>query len=165
MGIEAIYRRSNTSKPEPGHKIFPYLLPYVPVTQPNQAWAMDVTYVPMSRGFIYLAAAVDWISRKVLSWRVSISLDTSFCIEAVECEADRGRRPRKLPNTGAPWQADDLQYGSRQPGRAQSVVATRLCRRLRSPSAWTAAAPGVTTSSYGRGRGALSGGRDGVFES
>jgi putative transposase len=65
MGIEAIYRRSNTSKPEPGHKILPCLLRYVPVTQPNQVWAMDITYVPMARGFIYLAAVVDWISRKV----------------------------------------------------------------------------------------------------
>ena len=86
MGIEAIYRRPNTSKPEPGHKIFPYfsLLSNVPVTQPNQVWAMDITYVPMARGFVYLAAVVDWFSRRVLAWRVSISLDTSFCIEAVE---------------------------------------------------------------------------------
>jgi putative transposase len=84
MGIEAIYRRPNTSKPEPGHKIFPYLLRKVPVTAPNHVWAMDITYVPMARGFVYLAAVVDWFSRRVLSWRVSISLDTSFCIEAVE---------------------------------------------------------------------------------
>ena len=84
MGIEAIYRRPNTSKPEPGHKIFPYLLRSVPVIQPNQVWAMDITYVPMARGFVYLAAVVDWFSRRVLAWRVSISLDTSFCIEAVE---------------------------------------------------------------------------------
>jgi putative transposase len=84
MGIEAIYRRPNTSKPEPGHKIFPYLLRNVPVTQPNQVWAMDITYVPMARGFVYLAAVVDWFSRRVLAWRLSISLDASFCIEAVE---------------------------------------------------------------------------------
>jgi putative transposase len=115
MGIEAIYRRPNTSKPEPGHKILPYFLRNVPVTQPNQVWAMDITYVPMARGFVYLAAVVDWLSRRVLAWRVSISLDTSFCIEAVEGEADRGRRPRKPPNTGALRQADDLQHGSGQP--------------------------------------------------
>lgn len=65
IGIEAICRRSNTSKPEPGQKIFPYLLRNVPVTQPNQVWAMDMTDVPMARGFICLAAVVDWISRKV----------------------------------------------------------------------------------------------------
>lgn len=84
MGIEAIYRRPNTSKPEPGHKIFPYLLRNVPVTQPNQVWAMDITYVPMARGFVYLAAVVDWFSRRVLAWRLSISMEASFCIEAVE---------------------------------------------------------------------------------
>ena len=93
MGIEAIYRRPNTSKPEPGHKIFPYLLRNVPVTQPNQVWAMDITYVPMARGFVYLAAVVDWFSRRVLAWRVSISLDTSFCIEAVEEALARHGKP------------------------------------------------------------------------
>lgn len=84
MGIEAIYRRPSTSKPEPGHKIYPYLLRNVAVTKPNQAWAMDITYIPMAKGFVYLAAVVDWFTRRVLSWRLSISMDTSFCIEAVE---------------------------------------------------------------------------------
>ena len=93
MGIEAIYRRPSTSKPEPGHKIFPYLLRNVPVTQPNQVWAMDITYVPMARGFVYLAAVVDWFSRRVLSWRVSISMDASFCIEAVEEALARHGKP------------------------------------------------------------------------
>jgi len=93
MGIEAIYRRPNTSKPAPGHKIFPYLLRKVPVTEPNQVWAMDITYVPMARGFVYLAAVVDWFSRKVLSWRLSISMDASFCIEAVEEAMARHGKP------------------------------------------------------------------------
>jgi putative transposase len=93
MGIEAIYRRPNTSKPAPGHKIFPYLLRKVPVTAPNQVWAMDITYVPMARGFVYLAAVVDWFSRKVLAWRLSISMDASFCIEAVEEALARHGRP------------------------------------------------------------------------
>ena len=93
MGIEAIYRRPNTSKPAPGHKIFPYLLRKVPVTHPNQVWVMDITYVPMARGFVYLAAVVDWFSRKVLSWRLSISMDASFCIEAVEEAMARHGRP------------------------------------------------------------------------
>jgi putative transposase len=84
MDIEAIYRRPNTSKPEPGHKICPYLLRKGRVTQPNQEWAMDIAYVPMARGFVYLAAVVDWFSRRVLAWRVSISIDASLCIEAVE---------------------------------------------------------------------------------
>ena len=84
MGIEAIYRRPNTSKPAPGHKVYPYLLRRLAVTQPNQVWAIDITYIPMARGFVYLAAVVDWFSRRVLAWRVSISMDVSFCIEAVE---------------------------------------------------------------------------------
>jgi putative transposase len=84
MGIEAIYRRPNTSKPAPGHKIYPYLLRKLPITSPNQVWAMDITYIPMVRGFVYLAAVVDWFSRKVLAWKLSITLDTTFCIEAVE---------------------------------------------------------------------------------
>ena len=93
MGIEAIYRRPNTSKPAPGHKIFPYLLRKVSVTAPNQVWAMDITYVPMARGFVYLAAVVDWFSRRVLAWRLSISMDASFCIEAVEEALARHGKP------------------------------------------------------------------------
>lgn len=84
MGIEAIYRRPNTSKSAPGHKIYPYLLRKLPITRPNQVWAMDISYIPMARGFVYLAAVVDWFSRKVLAWKLSITLDTAFCIEAVE---------------------------------------------------------------------------------
>jgi putative transposase len=80
MGIEAIYRRPNTSRPAPGHRIYPYLLPGMSITRPNQAWAMDISYIPMARGFIYLAAVVDWFSRRVLAWRLSITMDVSFCI-------------------------------------------------------------------------------------
>ena len=98
MGIEAIYRKPNTSKPAPGHKIYPYLLRDMDVTQPNQVWAMDITYIPMARGFIYLAAVVDWFSRRVLAWRLSISLDTSFCIEAVEEALSKNEKP-KIFNT------------------------------------------------------------------
>lgn len=83
MGIEAIYRRPNTSKPAPGHKIYPYLLRKLPVIRSNQVWAMDITYIPMARGFVYLAAVVDWFTRRVLSWRLSITLEVDFCIEAV----------------------------------------------------------------------------------
>jgi putative transposase len=84
MGLEAIYRKPNTSKPAPGHKIYPYLLRDVAVTRPNQVWATDITYIPMARGFVYLAAIVDWYSRRVLSWRVSITMEADFCIEALE---------------------------------------------------------------------------------
>ncbi|WP_353642688.1 IS3 family transposase [Mesorhizobium sp. WSM2239] len=93
MGIEALYRRPNTSKPAPGHKVYPYLLRNLPVTRPNQAWAMDITYIPMARGFVYLAAVVDWFSRRVLSWRLSITLEAAFCIEAVEEALARYGKP------------------------------------------------------------------------
>src|SRR5271167_4905924 len=84
MGITPLYRRPNTSKPAPGHKIYPYLLRSVAVERPNQAWAMDITYLPMARGFVYLAAVVDWFSRRVLAWRLSITMEVAFCLEAVE---------------------------------------------------------------------------------
>jgi len=84
MGIEAIYRKPNTSKPAPGHKIYPYLLRDVKVERANQVWATDITYIPMARGFVYLAAVVDWFSRRVLSWRVSITMEADFCVEALE---------------------------------------------------------------------------------
>jgi len=84
MGIEALYRKPNTSKPAPGHQIYPHLLRKLPVTRPNQVWAMDITYIPMARGFVYLAAVVDWFSRRALSWRLSITLEAAFCIEALE---------------------------------------------------------------------------------
>lgn len=83
MGIEALYRRPNTSKPAPGHKIYPYLLRNLVVDRPNQVWAMDITYIPMARGFVYLAAVVDWFSRRVLAWKLSITLETEFCLDAV----------------------------------------------------------------------------------
>ena len=84
MGIEALYRRPRTTKPAPGHKIYPYLLRGVEIVRPNQVWAMDITYVPMARGFIYLAVVLDWFSRRVLSWRVSITMEASFCIATLE---------------------------------------------------------------------------------
>jgi putative transposase len=84
MGIEALYRRPRTTKPEPGHKIYPYLLRGVAVTRPNQVWAMDITYIPMARGFIYLAVVLDWFSRRVLSWRVSITMEAAFCVATLE---------------------------------------------------------------------------------
>jgi putative transposase len=93
MGIEAIYRRPNTSKPAPGHKIYPYLLRCVAIERPNQVWAMDITYIPMARGFVYLAAVVDWFSRRVLAWRVSITMEVEFCLEAVEEALARHGRP------------------------------------------------------------------------
>jgi putative transposase len=93
MRVEAIYRRPNTSKPAPGHKIYPYLLRGLPITRPNQAWAMDITYIPMAHGFVYLAVVLDWFSRRVLSWRLSITMEVDFCLEAVEEALAKHGRP------------------------------------------------------------------------
>ena len=84
MGIEALYRKPNTSKRHPGHKIYPYLLRGLDINRPNQVWATDITYLPMAKGFAYLTVILDWYSRKVLSWRVSNTMDNSFCLEALK---------------------------------------------------------------------------------
>jgi putative transposase len=119
MGIEAIYRKPNTSKAALGHKIYPYLLRGLAVEQPNQVWAMDITYIPMARGFVYLAAVLDWFSRRVLSWRLSITMDVDFCLEAVEEAVARYGRPKiSIPIREA------SSPGRRSPG---------CCWRTRSP--------------------------------
>jgi len=98
MGIEAIYRRANTSRRHPRHTIYPYLLRNLLIDRPNQVWATDVTYIPMSRGFVYLVAVIDWFSRRVLSWRVSNSMTADFCVEALE-EAIARYGPPQIFNT------------------------------------------------------------------
>jgi putative transposase len=94
MGIAALYRRPRTTKPEPGHKIYPYLLRGMEVTRPDQVWAMDITYVPMARGFVYLAVVLDWFSRRVLSWRLSITMEAAFCVEALEDALAKHGKPQ-----------------------------------------------------------------------
>ena len=93
MGIEALYRRPNTSKPAPGHRIYPYLLRGLAIDRPNQVWAMDITYIPMARGFVYLAAVMDWFARRILAWRLSITMEAEFCVEALEEALARYDRP------------------------------------------------------------------------
>jgi putative transposase len=93
IGIEALYRRPRTSKPEPGHKIYPYLLRGLKIERPNQVWAMDITYIPMARGFVYLAVVLDWFSRRVLAWRLSITMEASFCVETLEDVLARHGKP------------------------------------------------------------------------
>jgi len=93
MGIEALYRKPNTSRKHPEHKVYPYLLRHLSVERPNQVWAMDITYIPMARGFVYLVAVIDWYSRKVLSWRVSITMDVQFCLDTVQEAIDHHGTP------------------------------------------------------------------------
>jgi putative transposase len=98
MGLEAIYPKPKTSQPHPEHKIYPYLLRDLVIDHPNQVWAADITYIPMARGFMFLVAVMDWYSRKVLSFKLSNTQDTDFCLEAVE-EAIRIYGPPEIFNT------------------------------------------------------------------
>lgn len=93
MGLCALYRKPNTSKRHPAHRIYPYLLRGKSITQANQVWAMDITYIPMAKGFVYLCAVVDWVSRKILSHRISITMETDFCIDALKEACARYGQP------------------------------------------------------------------------
>lgn len=109
MGIEAIYRRKNTSRRHPEHAVFPYLLRNLTIDRPNQVWAMDITYLPMKRGFVYLAVVLDWATRRVLSFRLSNTLTTDFCVEAVEEAIARHGKP-EIFNTDQGSQFTSLEF-------------------------------------------------------
>ena len=133
MGLRALYPRRRTSQPGKGHKIYPYLLRDLSIERANQAWATDISYIPMAKGFMYLVAIMDWYSRRVLSWRVSNTLDTDFCIEALEEALQRFEAP-EIFNTDR--------------GPSSPVRRSPTCSRatpLR--SAWMARADGWTTCS------------------
>jgi putative transposase len=93
MGLQAIYQKPNTSRGHPGHKAYPYLLRGLAIDRPNQVWCADITYIPMARGFVYLVAVMDWFSRRVLAWRVSITMDTAFCVETLQEAMDKHGQP------------------------------------------------------------------------
>jgi putative transposase len=109
MGLQAIYKRPNTSKKHPQHKIWPYLLRKLPITRASHVWCSDITYIPVKNGFLYLVAIMDWATRKVLSWRLSNTLDASFCVEALEEAIARYGKPGIMNTdqgsqyTGADW--------------------------------------------------------------
>jgi len=109
MGIQAIYRKPKTSKRHPSHPVYPYLLRKMVVDRPNQVWAMDITYIPMRRGFVYLCAVMDWASRRVLTWRLSNTLTTDFCVEAVQEAIDRYGVP-EIFNTDQGSQFTSLEF-------------------------------------------------------
>ena len=139
MGIEALYRRPRTTRPEPGHRVYPYLLRGLAITRPNQVWAMDITYIPMARGFVYLAVVLDWATRRVLSWRLSITMDAAFCVETLEDALARHGRP-EIFNTD-----QGSQFTPVRPSPPCSPATA-------SPSAWTAKGPGgIMCSSSGCG--------------
>ena len=93
LGLQAIFQRPRTSQPHPEHRIYPYLLRDLAIMRPNQVWCSDVTYIPLARGFLYLVVVMDWASRKVLAWRLSNTLDSSFCVEALHEALDRYGSP------------------------------------------------------------------------
>jgi putative transposase len=109
MGIEAIYRRPRTSRPHPGHRVFPYLLRGQVIDRPNQVWALDITYLPMKRGFVYLVTVLDWASRRVLAWQLSNTLTADFCVEALETAMARYGAP-EIVNTdqGAQFTSEEF---------------------------------------------------------
>jgi putative transposase len=112
MGIEAIYRKPNTSKSAQGHKIYPYLLRNVAVTRANQVWSTDISYIPMKRGFVYLIAVIDWYSRRVLSWKLSITMDVSFCLEALDEALKKYGKP-EIFNTNQGSQFTSIDFTGR----------------------------------------------------
>jgi putative transposase len=155
MGMEAISRKPNTSKPAPGHKLSPYRLRGVSVDRPNQVWAMDITSVPMARGFVSLAAVVDWFSRRVLSWRVSITLEAAFCVEALEDALARHGRPEVFnTDQGSPFTSHDFTGVLLQAGIAISmdgkgswrdnVVVERLWRSIKDEEVYLRASDTVS---------------------
>ena len=109
MGLAAIYQKPRTSIPNPEHKIYPYLLRNLTIDQPNQVWCTDITYIPMRRGFLFLIAIMDWASRKVISWRLSNTMDVDFCIEALEEALANHGRP-DIFNTDQGSQFTSLQF-------------------------------------------------------
>jgi putative transposase len=142
MGLEAIYQKPNTSRKHPEHQVYPYLLRGLVIDRPNQVWCADITYIPMAKGFVYLMAVMDWFSRRVLSWRVSITLDTAFCIEALQEAMDR-HGPPEIFNTDQGVQFTSADFRGALEGRGvrismdgrgrylDNIFIERLWRRLK----------------------------------
>lgn len=163
MGIMALYRRPTTSPPTPGHQIYPYLLRKLAVTKPNHVWAMDITYVPMARGFVYLVVVLDWFSRKVLAWRLSVTLETEPCVEAFREALARHGTP-EIMNTdqGSQFTAvaflktlQDAQIAISMDGKGawrDNVVVERLWRTIKYEEVYLRAYRSVSEARSGLGR-------------
>jgi putative transposase len=163
MGITALYRKPNTSKRHPGHKIYPYLLRHLAIERADHVWAMDITYLPMQRGFIYLAAVMDWATRRVLAWRVSNTLTADFCVEAVEEAIARYGKP-EIFNTdqGTQFTSDAFTTMLHGHGVAISmdgrgcwrdnVFVERLWRSIKYEEVYLHAYPSVSAAKAGVGR-------------
>lgn len=142
MGLEAVYRRPKTTQPHPSHPIYPYLLRTMTINRPNQVWCADITFVPVSRGYLYLVAIMDWATRKVLSWRLSNTMHADFCVEALN-EAIRRHGPPEVMNTdqgsqftGSAWTTTLTEAGVRisMDGRGRcmdNIFIERLWRSMK----------------------------------
>jgi putative transposase len=163
MGIAAVSPQPGTSRRHRGHPLFPYLLRHRAITQPNDVWAMDVTYIPMPRGFVYLAAVMDWATRRVLSWRVSVTLDSAFCVAALE-EAIARYGPPTIVNTdqgvqftSAAFTSVVLRHGIQlsMDGKGcwrDNVFIERLWRTLKYEEVYLHAYDSVSAATIGIGR-------------
>jgi putative transposase len=159
MGLAAIYQRPRTSRPAPAHRIYPYLLRGLRIERVHQVWAADITYIPMARGFLYLVAVMDWVSRYVLAWRLSNLLDASFCIEALE-EALRQGRP-EIFNTDQGSQFTDVGFTGVLRGHgvaismdgrgryADNIFVERLWRSVKYEEVYLKAYDNVTQARHG----------------
>lgn len=162
MGIEAIYQKPNTSRKHPDHKIYPYLLNGLTIDRANQVWCADISYIAMSKGFVYLVAVMDWFSRRVLAWRLSITMETDFCVEALQEAMDRYGKP-EIFNTdqGAQFTAaaftDQLEAGGIQismDGKDRyldNIFIERLWRSLKYEEVFTKAYASVIEARVGIG--------------
>ena len=137
MGIEAIYRRPNTSKPAPGHRIYPYLLRGLTINRPNHVWATDISYIPMARGFVYLTAVMDWFTRRILAWRLSNTMEAFVLHRCCRGSPCKTRLPANLQHrSGQPvhqyriHQRADQQRHLDQHGRQGRMARQRFCRAL-----------------------------------
>ena len=113
MGLEAIYQKPNTSKGHPDHKIYLSLLRGLAIDHPNQVWCADITYIPMAKGFVYLVAVMDWFSRRVLSWRLSITMEADFCVEALQMRSHVMARPKysiPIKGSSSPARASSMNW-------------------------------------------------------
>jgi len=154
MGLEALAPKPGTSRPAPGHRIYPYLLRGLAITRPNQVWAADITYIPMARGFLYLVAIIDWFSRAVLAWRLSNTMDAAFCVEALEAALARFGAP-EIFNTDQGGQFTSVAFTGRlepasAPGSSSTTIAART-RRSATGRRWRSGAatgPRLRTCRY-----------------
>ncbi len=143
MGLEALYPRPRTSRPGKGRAVYPYLLRNLTVKRPHQVWAADICSLPMARGFLFLVAVMDWSSRKVLSWRLSNTLDSDFCVEALEDALAHHERPEIFnPDQGAQFTSAALTAGLKGAAVAPGLLPAGA------GSAWTARGDGWTTCSW-----------------